>query len=120
MSKIYCSQCGGDEIIAQRAKGWGGVALLLGVLLVAVGFTRLQIWFPSATFWQDFIMSGSLSIPEAYTWADFMKYILAFAAIAGLGVALAGFGIWLVTTPVFECKSCGHKEWGSDDVVSGE
>lgn len=108
---MQCPKCDGDEITVQRPRGWGGLLLLLGLLLLAVGFTQLQSWFPSANFWQDLIMSETLSIPEQYTWWDFMKYNLSFAAISGLGVALAGFGIWLMGTSVLECKVCGYQEW---------
>lgn len=89
--------------------------MLFGLLLFFVGFIKLQTWFPSVKLWQDFIMSETLSIPEYDNWWDFMKYNVSFAVISGLGVASAGFGIWLMATSVFECKDCGHKDWEQDN-----
>jgi hypothetical protein len=88
--------------------------LLLGLLLLVVGFIKLQTWFPSENLWQDFITLATVTVPNHYNWWDFMKYSLSFATISGLGFALAGFGIWLRTTTSLACKMCGYKQWEDD------
>ncbi|RMG97259.1 MAG: hypothetical protein D6706_08850 [Chloroflexi bacterium] len=83
--------------------------LLLGLLIFAAGYIQLQTWFPADTFWQDFVMSGTLPIPEQYTGWDVLKYAVFFAAISASGIALSGFGGWLIATSVLMCADCGYK-----------
>lgn len=110
MSEVQGPNCGGDKTTIQRQRGWGLLMLALGLLLFSAGPIKLQAWFPSDSFWHDFIMSGTLSMPDYYSGWDFLKYSLSFAVISSLGLFLAGFGIWLMATSVLECKDCGYKE----------
>ena len=114
MPKLQCPECGASELVEQRRRGWGGVTLLVGLLLLIIGFSGLQSWFPSDSFWQDFMMSESLSVPASYTWWDFMTRTLSFALISGLAIALAGFGVWLFTVATIVCKNCGYKQVQQD------
>jgi hypothetical protein len=81
--------------------------LIFGLMLIFVGFIKLQTWFPSDNFWWDFIMLQTLSYPDNF-W-DLMKYSLSFAVISSLGFGLVGFGGWLMATSNLECKNCGYK-----------
>ena len=114
MSEVQCPECGGHAITIQRLRGWGYLALLSSLLLFAMGYIKLQTWFPSDTFWQDFIMSGAISIPDHYTGWNTMKYFVSFAVLCGSGVFLAGFGLQLLNTSVLTCRNCGYEEREGD------